>query len=329
MALAKSSTVVGSSLRLAVDDFIMDRKVSGFTARTVTHYNATFDKFLPWIESNLPEVKGVGEITDKVIIRWMTSLSDAGLSPRTIYGFQVDLKAWFNWLVSDGQIDANPFGDVRSKKVRMVKLPTLEPDHYSTEEWAALEAATSGKDAISVRNRALIYFLLDSCLRLESVVGLTVGQVDLTLGVVNRVKLKGQKEGSAYLSPTTIQAMRRYMRFHPSADDPNAKLWLSNRGENGASGNMTYYGLSTILRKLGRRAKYSKDGIKRTVQCSAHKFRRTAAINALRSGMSIFEVQRLLHHEDIQVLKHYVKFLESDIKKAHEERGPLKFFKRG
>src|SRR5437588_12411068 len=75
-----------NSLRKAAEAFLMDRKASSYTKATITHYQRTFDRFIPWLEQNEPGVSDVSQVTDKAIIRWITELQESGLAARTNYG---------------------------------------------------------------------------------------------------------------------------------------------------------------------------------------------------------------------------------------------------
>lgn len=50
--------------------------------------------------------------------------------------------------------------------------------------------------------------------------------------------------------------------------------------------------------------------------CTCHMFRRTFALESLRSGMNVFILQRLMGHKDLQVLLRYLALVENDLKAA-------------
>jgi len=55
-----------------------------------------------------------------------------------------------------------------------------------------------------------------------------------------------------------------------------------------------------------------------------HSFRRFFALECLRSGkMSIYELQHLMGHTDLQVLRRYLAITEQDTEQAHRMAGSV------
>jgi len=92
------------------------------------------------------------------------------------------------------------------------------------------------------------------------------------------------------------------------SDDP---LWLSWQTGEG----LTYWGLAALLRRLGRRVGVG--------HCSPHTFRRTCATWSLRAGLSVYHLQAILGHADIQVLQRYLRLVEADAQEAQRRFGAL------
>ena len=68
--------------------------------------------------------------------------------------------------------------------------------------------------------------------------------------------------------------------------------------------------VETRVRELGK---------KLYIKAYPHKFRRTCATNALRSGMPIEMVSRMLGHEQIGTTQIYLDLKEDDLKAMHEK----------
>ena len=77
------------------------------------------------------------------------------------------------------------------------------------------------------------------------------------------------------------------------------------------SGHIDVSSVSTILRKLAKRA-----GVE---HANPHKFRRTCATMALRRGMPIEQVSKMLGHEDVSTTQIYLDLSEDDLKQAHKK----------
>jgi len=73
---------------------------------------------------------------------------------------------------------------------------------------------------------------------------------------------------------------------------------------------MTSAALKYILHRLGNRC---------DVKVHAHKIRITFVINFLRNGGNVFELQRLLGHSLLDMVRHYLNIAESDTENAHKK----------
>ena len=92
---------------------------------------------------------------------------------------------------------------------------------------------------------------------------------------------------------------------------PDAPLFASEH----AGQHLTPSGLRQILQRIGQNAGVG--------HCTPHTFRRTCALWCHRNGWRLTEIQRLLGHSDLTVLRQYLDLNDSDVHIAHQERGPV------
>jgi integrase/recombinase XerD len=78
---------------------------------------------------------------------------------------------------------------------------------------------------------------------------------------------------------------------------------------------LTYWGLRQIFRRRAGKAGEKVPGL--------HDFRRYFALECLRSGMNIYELQHLIGHADLQVLRRYLAITDQDTEQAHRRAGPV------
>jgi site-specific recombinase XerD len=148
---------------------------------------------------------------------------------------------------------------------------------------------------------------MDTGARAGELVGMNLEDVELNGAVLIR-QGKGGKPRTVYFGRKTRQAIRKYLRKR--TDKSNA-LWASNVGER-----LTYWGLRQIIRRRAEKA-----GVEVP---SLHDFRRYFALECLRSGkMSIYELQHLMGHSDLQVLRRYLAITEQDTEQAHRRASPV------
>jgi site-specific recombinase XerD len=151
-------------------------------------------------------------------------------------------------------------------------------------------------------------------MRVSELCGLLVGHADRGSGELTVVG-KGNKKRRVYMGTTARRALWRYLetdRRHALADEP---LFVSIGGHQSGTG-LTPSGIHQMISKAGEEA-----GI-RGIRCSPHTLRHTFAVNFLRGGGNLFELQPLMGHTDLTVLRRYVALAESDLAQAHRAASP-------
>jgi integrase/recombinase XerD len=122
---------------------------------------------------------------------------------------------------------------------------------------------------------------------------------------------KGDKPRSAFIGKATARALSLYLRQEDL--DPECPLFVSGRGDKAP---MTRSAVQQGINRLCRMAGISKKGV------SPHAFRRTFAVNLLRSGANVFSVQNLLGHTNLTMTRRYCAIAEADIQAQHRLHSP-------
>ena len=161
---------------------------------------------------------------------------------------------------------------------------------------------------IGSRNKAIILMLLDTGLRASELANIELGEIDSERGWI-KVKGKGAKERVVRIGATAQKALWRYLVFREK--NKSERLWITEEGRP-----MKIGGIQIMLMRIKERA-----GVKTKGNC--HKFRHTFALNFLRQDRNPFNLQYLLGHSDLRMVKHYVSTLGmEDALKAHENASP-------
>jgi integrase/recombinase XerD len=120
---------------------------------------------------------------------------------------------------------------------------------------------------------------------------------------------KGRKARIVFIGAKARKALLAYLRHRPTAR-PCDPLWIAEDGHR-----LAYSGLVSIVRRRAVQA-----GVPRP---SLHSFRRGFAILSHRAGADVLQLQRLLGHSDLSVLRRYLRLEEDDLRRAHERSGPV------
>jgi integrase/recombinase XerD len=174
------------------------------------------------------------------------------------------------------------------------------PEVLSTEEVAALIAGCSHKAPTGIRNRALIWLLYRSGLRVSEALDLRPADADLARHALRVLHGKGDK--------ATTRG------FHPTADDALAR-WLDTRRQLAVRGGPLFCTLKggpvsdryvrNLLHRLADQA-----GIDKRVH--PHGLRHTYAAELEDAGLTVSEISKLLGHSSAAVTARYLDHLTND-----------------
>jgi len=275
-----------------------DLQFRRLSPRTLDSYAYMLTPFTAFLQHE--GVQTIGEVRPGHIRDYLLAMQARGLSPATQNTAAKCIKAWLRFLVKEGVLDASPM-----RSVLMPKLEKKRPVSFTPKEVETMLEATS-----TLRNKAMMLFLLDTGVRRAELVALNVGDVDVKTGVVHVIAGKGGKDRSVFLGARSRLMLRKYLteRGNPPPDFP---LWASLKG----GGRLSAAGVRTFFRRLR-----DQTGIK---HCRPHTFRRTCALWCLKRGMDVYQVAAIMGHSDISTLRHYLYFLEDDLAEAHRQYSPV------
>jgi len=158
------------------------------------------------------------------------------------------------------------------------------------------------------RNRAIILIILDSGLRLSELAGINLPDIDLGKGWI-KVTGKGNKERVIRIGKVAQKALWRYLMYR--GEDAKQELWFSEERKPLQSS-----GIQSAIDRLKKRAGVHERGC-------VHRFRHTFALNFLRADRNPFNLQYLLGHNSLEMVRHYTAALGmEDALKAHEKASP-------
>jgi len=155
----------------------------------------------------------------------------------------------------------------------------------------------------------MILVLLDTGVRLSELIGMKLSDIDNDKGYI-KVLGKGAKERVVRIGKTTQKALWRYLIYRPQ--NGRKELWLTEEGKSLGSS-----GIQSLIKRLKQRAGINGNG-------SIHRFRHSFSINFLRQDRNVFNLQYLLGHSDLEMVRRYTATLGmEDALKAHEMASPV------
>lgn len=303
-----------------LDEFLQCVRLDrGASDATVAAYKTDLTQFLKWTTST-PQVSvtnNTSEITAVMLEQFLISLAKSKIQASSISRKTSALRQYFKFLMLEKKLKNNPAENLESPKIGRSL-----PKHLSHEDTNRLLAATQQglayastpsvtADALRARDRAMIYLLYASGLRISELLSLTSHSIDLQLTYV-RVKGKGEKERIVPFAKPALLHLADYLENHrgsiaKSGVDP---LFVS---QNGFA--LTRQSFWKTLKLLALQAEISSD-------LSPHRLRHTFATHLLQSGMNLRSLQMLLGHSDLSTTQIYTHVTPEHLRDTHEKYHP-------
>ena len=298
--LRASVVSAGEDWNLAAAWHLRFAEARGLSPHSLRHYRETLDRFLPFAE--VKQLRPC-DVKAQEIREFLLTL--AALSPATRNRYLRGLKAFFNSLVKEGFLPANPAAGLPMVREFRRVLPVLSPSQVQ-----ALLRAIPPSTWMGRRDYALCVLLLDCGARISEALGAGLADVDGAEGTL-LVMGKGGKE--------------RRVPFGNLAKRSLAK-WLAVRGE--IPGQEALF-VNRYGDRLGRErahrliAGYGKKAGIQGVRVSPHTFRYTFATMWLRNGGDLFTLQRILGHSSLEMVRRYAQQVVSDLQEKHRIYSPV------
>jgi len=301
------TNICSGLLQSCIDSFITDRKIQNLAYGTIMFYKAKLGVFVKYCE--LIKVDNIFLLTPSIIRNFLEYLANKGHNQGGIHAFYRAIKTFLLWWESETEpVDwTNPVLKVKAPKL---SIEPIKPVSIDTVKH--LISTCSGSDILSLRDKALFLFLLDTGARASEVCAINIEDVDLLSGAVIIKNGKGRKPRVVFFAQKMREALQAYIKIRTKVFGlkMDAPLWITKDGER-----LTYWGLNQMLRRRSLQPKIEKPYL--------HDFRRAFALNFLRNGGDIYTLKDLMGHSDLQVMIRYLALVTEDLQKAHKKFSPV------
>jgi integrase/recombinase XerC len=276
-----------------------ERRLSPHTATTYARDLRALAEFME--RGNLSDWKRV----DSQHVRVFAARAHAGgLSPRSVQRRLSAVRGFFNYLLRERIVTSNPAVEIRAPKAARRLPGTLDVDQLNQ----LLDIPA--EDALAVRDKAIMELFYSSGLRLDELVGLDIGQLDLPDRTV-RVLGKGRKTRVVPVGRKAIEALRVWLRERATlADLDDPALFV---GRNGTR--LKHRAIQLRIAYWARRK-----GLPAHVH--PHLFRHSFATHLLESSKDLRGVQELLGHADISTTQIYTHLDFAHLARTYDASHP-------
>jgi integrase/recombinase XerD len=312
-------------LETLIEAYIQDHIGGNHSEKTLEWHQTALGLMRLFLEEE-SDITQIDDVESDDISAWFghmrTTLGARGKvrSERTIQTYARSARAFFHWLIRRGTLEVNPFDRVVFPKVGRPLIQTI-----TTEEFEKLLLACAPPNETShfaeraaVRNRAILWLLYDTGIRVSELTHLRVDDVDRKKGVIT-VLGKGSKERRIALGQNCLRNLSYYLDKH-RPDEEELAEWGS-AGENHlflseTRQPLTKNGMEMLFKRLKERSGITGKRI------SPHILRHTFAINYLIKSNDPFSLQELLGHEDLTTVQNYMHMNDTVLQEQKRKYSP-------
>jgi site-specific recombinase XerD len=308
----------GGLTKHLIERFVVAKKVAGCTDRTCKLYYSNLTRTFAIIG------KDPLQMTHTDFQAVIAGLIVKGVSKAYQQNIMRTFSSFYSWLTREEIVSKNP----------MLKIDPIKARAKHKEAFTDMDVEKIRMACETRRETALVELLLSTGLRIFEAAKLTRKDAE---GERIKVIGKGEKERYVYMTARAQLAMRTYLEqrrdenpyVFPASKFVGMKVTEINLGSifrcskakrewyvehpelvsvDAHSGNDV---LEAMIRNIGKRAGVSN--------CHPHRFRRTCATMALRRGMDVTLVQKMLGHDSLATTQMYLDIGNEDLQTAHKK----------
>ncbi len=276
----------------------------GLAMNTLESYGRDLRQYSQFLQEDEADLDAASRNT---ILNYLLFLQQQGKATATIARRLAALKAFYQFLVREKRINADPTANLESPKLEK-RLPRV----LSVAEVERLLSQPDGSQPSGLRDRAMLELLYATGIRVSELVSLGVDDVNLEAGYI-RCAGKGSKERIVPLGSLAIKSVREYLesgRMKLVKDREESALFVNHHGHR-----LTRQGFWKIVKKYADDARIEKE-------ITPHTLRHSFATHLLENGADLRSVQEMLGHADISTTQIYTHVTKGRLKEVYARTHP-------
>jgi integrase/recombinase XerC len=247
------------------------------------------------------DYSSVDEIAVRAYLSWLYARKNSRAS---ISRKLASIRTFFEFLLREGVVKKN--------SAKLIPTPRGEkrlPALLTVDEVFKLLDATYANDALGYRDKAMLELIYSSGLRVSELVGINLGNIDLTNSLV-KVLGKGGKERIVPFGSKALDAIRLYIPKRKELKPRGDFLFVNSRG-----GRLTSRSVARIVKRYVSMSKIPKS-------VSPHVLRHAFATHLLGSGADLRAIQEMLGHRSLSTTQRYTHTSIEKIMEIYDKTHP-------
>lgn len=301
------------SLAAHLEDFLASAKAENKSPDTLNMLVHGSRALLAWLDARFG-IRETDRLTREHLIAWAdhvtkrTKRDGMPLRPHTVAKqFSTD-HAFLKWLETQGLVPPGLYRAIPS-----IELPRLLPTSVLAHRNVVRvinKVDVSSPEGIQLR--AMLEVLYGAGLRVQELLSLNVSSIDLDSGMV-RLMGKGSKERIVPVGESAKAAVEQFLRaVRPLLlrEASTQSLWLDRSGH------------PMPRHTFRRQVETLTEGLRLPTHITPYTFRRSFATELIIHGANPYAVAKLLGHENVDSIDHYIKLAAVELKRIHRRYHP-------
>ena len=282
--------------------YLVEEKRS--SQNTISSYLRDVTQFADYLEEH--QDCGLRDVQPDMVRDYMSWMQGHGKSAASVTRFLASVKSFYNYLVSQGDLPANPV-----KGISADRAERKYPEILTAKEVELFLEQPQCVDAKGFRDHAMLELLYATGIRVSELISLDLDDLNLAAGFI-RCASRG-KERIIPLYHTAVKALTDYVKnIRPQliADSGETALFVNMNGER-----MSRQGFWKIIKHYQEKAGIEKD-------ITPHTLRHSFAVHLLENGADLRSIQETLGHADISSTQIYTHVVKRQLKDVYQKAHP-------
>lgn len=270
-----------------LEEFFKDNFVK-FSTETVRSYRISLNQFFSFNNKPFDEIKA------KDVRKWMASMEEEGLKPKSIQLKLTAVKSFYRYCMEENKLK-------KKNPILTIKTPKMDdslPYYLSRRQVTLLQELTRPH----IRERAIVETLYTTGVRISELLNIKLADIKWETQQIWIRKGKGNKERFVLYTHDCAVRLKTYLKVRDLESD---YLFCSNKGEQ--------------LEQDSVQKEFREYTETLGFKVTPHTMRHTFAAHLAEKNMPNSYIQELLGHVNINSTRIYTRLMESARKKKYDQ----------
>jgi len=292
----------------------MEQQIQGFitylhnvkkkSLNTELSYKRDLTKMAEYLSEH--GVEGLAQVDENILEEYVKYLNDNGFAAATVSRSVASMKAFYHFLLNEGEIDKDPSVSLKAPKIEK-KLPEI----LTTDEVVRLLDQPKGDSPKEIRDKAMLELLYATGIRVTELMNLRISDVNMQMSYI--MCKDNTKERMIPFGKEARNALNKYLETGRDAMVEDAKsdiLFANCSGQQ-----MSRQGFWKLIKYYAKKA-----GI--TADITPHTLRHSFAAHLVENGADLHAVQEMLGHSDISTTQIYATLNHNKLREVYAKAHP-------